>query len=139
MIYLSSQILQEQKDIAAFQLSEDAKSQLLSILLKKGLKVQCNVPNQSLKQWVASFDEYPEMIIDINVKVAKETLVVGYTPFRATQKEYDLVNNVATLVAQNMQCPLFNAGATNLIIDIDVKDPEEITGIINNIAKWLQP
>lgn len=138
MIYLSCQILNEVKDIGALQLSESAKSQLLAILLKKGYKVLCNVPNQSLKEWVSSFDEYPEMILDINVHVAKETLIIAYTPFRTTQKEHELANNIASITGKNAQSILFNAGAVNLIIDISVKDPEEITGIINNIGKWLQ-
>jgi hypothetical protein len=138
MIYLSSQILNEHKDILSFQLSEEAKSQLLAILLKRGYKVLCNVPNQNLKEWVGSFEQFPEMILDINVHIGEENLVVAYTPFRATQKEFELANKIAAIVGQNMQCPLFNSNAVNLIIDITVKSTEDITGIINTIGQWLQ-
>jgi hypothetical protein len=138
MIYLSSQILNEYKDISSFQLSESAKSSLLAILLKKGYKVLCNVPNQSVKEWVSSFEEYPEMILDITVKVSDISEVKVFIPFRFTAKEHLMATNITEIVDMNTQCLLFQPNSINLIIDITVKDPEEITGIINTIGKWLQ-
>lgn len=136
MIYLSSEILDTETTVSQYTLSETVKSQLYVALTKKEYIVHCNVPNQTLQNWIAGYREPIEYIINVKASIGSTTNILVKLPFRATEIEKTIASHIATETIFE-QCLLFMPNAINLGIYITVKSPDELIGITNTIVKWL--